>query len=447
MWQRRIEPTIDEQVTDRSYSRLVVASVPPLDVHRHDSRAMPRFSVGGDRGRAWMHRITALAATAWLGFVACSHPPEAAPSPKPPAVTVVAVAQRPVPVYGQYVGQTEAVKTVDIRARVEGFIDQQVVPDGADVKAGDVLFVIDSRPFRVALNDAKAQLARDEARLANARQVADRYRPLYERQAVSRQELQQAEADEKAAAATLDTSRAAVEQAELNLSYTTVRSPVTGRMGRAEVRVGSFVGKGEATRLATVSTLDPMYVTFSVSEREALQGWRHRQADMRTQPGPSGITITLPDDTAYPHNGRLDFVDRAVDPRTGTLALRATFPNPERLLQPGQYVRLRILLEERAGALLVPQAAIQESQGSASLFVVGPDRTVQARTVRTGPRVGTLWVVEDGVKPGEQVVVKGLQQVRAGMRVEPTVEATPAEPAAPQGAAQQPDGRGPTAGS
>jgi len=447
MVQRRVEPMIGERVTDHSYARPVGASVCRLDGRRHDGRAMQRSSVGGDRGRAWMRRIAGLAVTAWLGFVACTHPPEAAPTPRPPAVTVVAVAQRPVPVYGQYVGQTEAVKTVDVRARVEGFLDQQVVRDGADVKAGDVLFVIDSRPFRVALNDAKAQVARDEARLANTRQVADRYRPLYARQAVSRQELEQAEADEKAAAATVDTSRAAVEQAELNLSYTIVRSPVTGRMGKAEVRVGSLVGKGEATLLATVSTLDPMYVTFSVSEREALQGWRHRQADTRAQSSPSGITITLPDETAYPHHGRLDFVDRAVDPRTGTLALRATFPNPERLLQPGQFVRLRILLEERAGALLVPQAAIQESQGSASLFVVGPDETVQARTVKMGPRFGTLWVVEDGVKAGEHIVVKGLQQIRPGMRVEPTVEATPAAPAAPPGTAQRPAGRAPTAGS
>jgi membrane fusion protein (multidrug efflux system) len=382
------------------------------------------------RGRAdhrpqWLRRAARLTAIAWLGLVACTHPPEAAPPPHPAGGSVVAVVEHAVPVYGQYVGQTEAVKTVEIRARVEGFLEQQLVLDGVDVKAGDVLFVIDQRPFRVALENARAQLARDEARLANARQVAARYRPLYVRQAVSRQELEQAEADEKAAAATLDVSRAAVEQAELNLGYTTVRSPVTGRMGKAEVRVGSLVGKGEATLLATVSTVDPMYVTFSVSEREALQVWRHRPAEMSMRPGPSGITLTLPDDTAYPHQGRLDFVDRAVDPRTGTLALRAAFPNPERLLRPGQYVRLRILLEERPRAPVVPQAAVQESQGAASLFVVGAGQTVEARAVRMGPRLGTLWVVEDGVKPGEHVVVKGLQQIRPGMRVEPTLEAIP----------------------
>jgi len=373
--------------------------------------------------------VVFLAAAVGLVLTACSGSPEAVPPPKPVAVTVVSVAQRTVPVYGQYVGQTEAVRTVEVRARVEGFLERQAVPDGAEVKAGDVLFVIDSRPFRVALNNAKAQLVRDEARLVNAQQVASRYRPLYERQAVSRQELEQAEADERAAAATVDTSRAAVEQVELNLGYTTVRSPVTGRMGRAEVRVGSLVGRSDSTLLATVSTLDPMYVNFSVSEREALQVWRRRQAEMRAQPGTSGITIALPDDSVYPHQGRLDFVDRAVDPRTGTLALRASFPNPERLLQPGQYVRLRVLLEERAGALLVPQVAVQESQGSASVFVVGPDQTAQARTVRMGPRVGTLWVVEDGVKPDEQVVVKGLQQLRAGMPVEPTLDVIRPEPA------------------
>lgn len=401
---------------------------------------MSGLLVGGDGRRGWARRAAGLAAMAWLGLVACSRTPEAALTPKPPAVTVVAAVQRPVPVYGQYVGQTEAVRTVEVRARVEGFLDRQVVPDGADVKAGDLLFVIDPRPFRVALNDARAQLARDEARLVNARQVAARYRPLYERQAVSRQELEQAEADERAAAATIEASRAAVEQAELNLGYTAVRSPVTGRMGRAEVRVGSLVGKGDATLLAAVSTLDPMYVNFSVSEREALQVWRRRQAELQARPGTSGVTITLPDDIVYPQDGRLDFVDRAVDSRTGTLALRATFPNPERLLRPGQYVRLQVLLEERPGALLVPQAAVQESQGSASLFVVGADGKVQARTVRMGPRLGTLWVVEDGVEPGEHVVVKGLQQIRAGMPVEPTLEAIPPERVAPEGTAQRPAG-------
>jgi RND family efflux transporter MFP subunit len=397
---------------------------------------------------------------------------------------VVNVAQRAVPVYGQYVGQTEAVRSVEIRARVEGFLERQVVPDGADVKAGDILFVIDPRPFEATLRQAQANVARDSAQLSqteaaliqreadvqqaqanlerdlaqleNARTQERRYRTLLQQELVAREQYDQfrtnmtaleatvqadraafenARAALAAARATIENARAviladeaAVDSARLQLGYTTIRSPLDGRMGRAEVRVGSLVGKSDSTLLATVSTLDPMYVNFSVSEREALQVWRRRPAEMQARPGASGITITLPDDTAYAHAGRLDFVDRAVDPRTGTLALRAAFSNPERLLRPGQYVRLRALLEERAGALLVPQAAVQESQGSASLFVVGRDQIVQARTVRVGPRVGTLWVIEEGVRPGEQVVVKGLQQVRAGMRVEPTLDAVRPEP-------------------
>ncbi len=203
-----------------------------------------------------------------------------------------------------------------------------------------------------------------------------------------------------------------METATIQLGYTQIRSPLDGRMGRSEVRVGSLVGRLDSTLLATVSTVDPMYVNFSVSEREALSVWRAsgraRRRRLRHHHHAAGRHRLSASD------GRLDFVDRAVDPRTGTLALRATFPNPARVLRPGQYVRLRVLLEERPDALLVPQAAIQESQGSTSLFVVGPDQTVQARAVRMGPRVGPLWVVEDGVKPGEHVVVKGLQQVRAG---------------------------------
>jgi RND family efflux transporter MFP subunit len=380
------------------------------------------------------------------------------------------------------VGQTEAVRTVEVRARVEGFLERQAVADGADVRAGDLLFVIDPRPFEATLRQARANVARDAAQagqaeaalvqreadvlqaqanlerdlaqLENARTQERRYRTLLDRELIAREQYDQlrtnltalqatvqadraavdnARAALAAARAAIDNARAAirageaaVDSARLQVGYTTIRSPLDGRMGRAEVRVGSLVGRADSTLLATVSTLDPMYVNFSVSEREALGVWRRRQAELRARPDADPIAITLPDDSVYPHAGRLDFVDRAVDPRTGTLALRAVFPNPQRLLQPGQYVRLRILVEERAGALLVPQAAVQESQGAASLFVVGPDRTVQARPVRLGPRFGALWVVEDGVRAGEQVVVKGLQQVRPGMRVAPTLEAAPA---------------------
>jgi RND family efflux transporter MFP subunit len=433
----------------------------------------------------WARRCGWLLAAVGLGLVACSPTPEAVPAPTPPAVTVVAVAQRAVPLYAEYVGQTEAVQTVEIRARVEGFLERQVVPDGAEVKAGDLLFVIDARPFEAALRQAQATVARDtaqlrqaeaalsqreadvhqaqanlerdQAQLENARTQERRYRTLVQQELVAselydqirtnmtaldatvqadRAAFENAKAALAAARASIENARAViradeavVESARLELGYTSIRSPLDGRMGRAEVRVGSLVGRSDSTLLATVSTLDPMYVNFSVSEREALQAWRRRQAERQARRADPGITITLPDDSAYPHAGRVDFVDRAVDPRTGTLALRARFPNPERLLQPGQYIRLRALLEERAGALLVPQAAVQESQGTASVYVVGPDQLVQARTVRLGPRFGPLWIIEEGVAAGEHVVTRGLQQVRAGMRVEPTLEATPAVPA------------------
>jgi len=430
------------------------------------------------RGAPYGRHVAGVALIALLlGTAACSRSPEVGAAPKPPSVTVVAVGQRSVPVYGQYVGQTEAVKTVEVRARVEGFIERQVVPDGATVKAGDLLFTIDPRPLEAVLRQAEANVARDTAALRqaesaltqreadvqqaqanierdvaqveNARTQEARYRSLVQQELVAKEQYDQirtnmstleatVQADRAAlenARAALTASRAAIENARaavradeaaadsarLQLGYTSIKSPLDGRMGRAEVRVGALVGKGDATLLATVSTVDPMYVSFSVSEREALAVWK-------TKPGASGITITLPDDSVYPHDGRLDFVDRAVDPRTGTLALRAAFPNPAGRLQPGQYVRLRVLLADRPDALVVPQAAIQESQGSASVFVVAPDRTVQVRTVRMGTRVGPLWVVEDGVKAGEHVVVKGLQQIRAGMRVEPTLEALPQTP-------------------
>jgi RND family efflux transporter MFP subunit len=432
------------------------------------------------RRAAWL----ALAAIAALLLAACGQSPGATSPPPPPAVTVVPVGQQTVPVYGDYVGQTEAVKTVEIRARVEGYLERQVAPDGADVKAGDLLFVIDPRPLQAALRQAQATVARDTAQLSqteatltqrqaderqaqanlerdlaqrdNARTQEERYRMLLARELVAREQYDQfrtalstldatvqadraaranAQAALTAARATIENARAtiradeaAVESVKLQLGYTNIYSPLDGRMGRAEVRVGALVGRGDSTLLATVSTIDPMYVNFSVSEREALTVWRRRQAEPPARPG-RGITITLADDSTYPQPGRLDFVDRAVDPRTGTLALRAVFANPRRVLQPGQYVRLRVLLEERANALVVPQAAVLESQGSASVFVVGADQTVQARTVRMGPRIGTLWVVDEGVKAGEHVIVKGLQQVRGGAKVTPTVEPLRAEPA------------------
>jgi membrane fusion protein, multidrug efflux system len=445
----------------------------PGPTHHTDmERALPGYGAAIARRLGGVALLLLLAALA-----ACNRSPEVGAAPKPPSVTVVAVAQRPVPVYGQYVGQTEAVKTVEVRARVEGFIERQVAPDGATVKAGDLLFTIDPRPLEAALRQAEANVARDTAALRqteaavtqreadvrqaqanlerdlaqveNARAQDGRYRTLWQQELVAKEQYDQirtnltaleatVQADRAAlenARAALAASRAAIENARaavrageavadsarLQLGYTSITSPLDGRMGRAEVRVGALVGKGDATLLATVSTLDPMYVSFSVSEREALSVWSRRLAT----PGSAGITITLPDDTPYAQGGRLDFVDRTVDPRTGTLALRAAFPNPAGRLQPGQYVRLRVLLSERPDALIVPQAAIVESQGSASLFVVAPDQTVQARTVRMGTRVGPLWVVEEGVKPGEHVVVKGLQQIRPGMRVEPTLEVLP----------------------
>jgi multidrug efflux system membrane fusion protein len=419
---------------------------------------------------------------ALTGLAACDRSPQVNAAPKPPAVTVVAVAQRSVPVYGQYVGQTEAVKTVEVRARVEGFIERQVAPDGANVKVGDLLFTIDPRPLEATLRQAEANVARDTAALRqaesavtqreadvrqaqanvdrdvaqveNARTQEVRYRTLFQQQLIAKEQYDQIRTNMVALEATVQADHAALENARaalaayraaienaratvradeavadsarLQLSYTSIRSPLEGRMGRSQVRVGALVGKDDATLLATVSTLDPMYVSFSVSEREALSVWNRRRAEMQAKPSASGITITLSDDSPYAHDGRLDFVDRAVDPRTGTLALRAAFPNPAGLLQPGQYVRVRVLLSERPDALLVPQAAIQESQGSTSLFVVAPDQTVQVRSVRMGPRVGPLWVVEEGVKLGERVVIKGIQQMRPGIRVEPTLEALPA---------------------
>jgi len=372
--------------------------------------------------------LLALVVVSAVAIAGCAK--KEAPAAAAPEVYVAEAIQRDVPVFMEVVGQTKGFQDVEIRARVEGYLDRVAFTEGAFVRKGDLLYQIDPKPFEAALAGERAQLATWEARLQKADNDVARFRPLVEKQAVSRMELDNALAAQEAARAQVDAQKAQVENAKLNLGYTHITSPLDGLVGTTRVKAGNLVGRGESTLLTTISQLDPMLFRAGISEAEMLRlAKRANELGAAKGESPVPIELLLADGTVHDHPGRLDSVDRAVDPTTGTLAVQFTFPNPERLLRPGQYGRARFQVETKKGALLIPQRAVQELQNLYTVAVVGTDEKVSIRTVKVGPRVDNLWVIEDGLEPGEKVVVEGLQRVREGA----VVRATPAEPAAAPG--------------
>jgi membrane fusion protein (multidrug efflux system) len=336
-----------------------------------------------------------------------------------------------VPTYLDLVGQTEGFKDVDVRARVEGFLDAVNFREGSFVRAGDLLYLIDAKPFEATLAAAKADRATAQARLEKASNDVLRYTPLAAKQAVSQQELDNARAAQDAARSQVDAASAAVEKATLDLGYTRVRAPIDGLVGLTKVKAGSLVGRGESTLLTTVSQINPIVLRVGVTEADYLQIVKREPGRTGEAPRAGGIELTLADGRVYPHPGAVTTVERAVNASTGTLTVQVTFPNPESIVRPGQYGRARLLLEMKTGALLVPQRAVQELQNLRSVAVVGGDGKVAFRNVKVGPRVDTLWVIEDGLQPGEQVVAEGLQALRDGM----TVRTKPMPPADAKGVA------------
>ncbi len=356
----------------------------------------------------------------------------------PPEVFVADVIQRDVPVFLELVGQTKGSQDVEIRARVEGYLDSVSFTEGSFVRRGQLLYQIDPKPLEATLARAKAELETCKARLAKTNNDVARLTPLAAQQAVSQQELDNALAARDAARAQVDAAQAAVEKAALDLGYTTIRSPIDGVVGTTNVKAGNLVGRGESTLLTTVSQVDPILFRAGMSEAEYLRLARRLQEDkvagVKAEPLP--LELILADGTVLPQKGTMDAIERAVDASTGTLMIQARFPNPDRLLRPGQYGRMRGQVETKKGALLVPQRSVTELQNLYSVAVlVGGDK-IAFRNVKVGPRVDGLWVIEEGLRPGEKVVVEGLQRVREGSVVDPKpVPTTPtgsgaAEPAA-----------------
>src|SRR5262252_477859 len=346
--------------------------------------------------------------------VACSK--TEAPPPPPPEVQVAEVIQKDVPIYVELVGSTLGSEDIEIRARVEGYLVSIDFTEGSFVRKGQPLYKIDPEPFRVAVDEAKASLATAQARLEKTDNDVARYTPLAKQQAVSQQELDNALSAQQAAKAQVDAHRAAVAQAQLNLGYTNITSPVDGVIGTTQKKVGSLVGRGESTLLNTVSQINPILFRCSIAEAEYLRLAR-REASSKPGQKQANVELILADGTIFPHRGRLDAIERAVDTTTGTLMGQFSFPNPEQLLRPGLYGKARFVTDVKDDAVLVPQLAVQEIQGLYSLMVVKPDATVEQRMVKVGERVGNLWIIASGVKPGEKVIVEGLQKVQPGVKV------------------------------
>jgi membrane fusion protein (multidrug efflux system) len=348
-----------------------------------------------------------------LSAIACGRPAASAKdaAAPPPAVVVTTVAQHDQAVYREWIGTTQGDVNADIRPKVEGYLLRRVYKEGSYVTRGQLLCEIDPRQARAQLQQAEANLEQARAGLAKADRDVQRFEPLAAQKALSQQEVDNARSSQAAAQATVGSVQAAVEQARLNVAWTHVESPISGIAGLAQAQVGDLVGP--QTVLTTVSTVDPIRVIYQVSEQEYLQF----QSDpaMRN----AKLELVLGDGTVFPHEGQISFSGREVDVKTGTITTIGLFPNPGNILRPGQYAKVRAITSVRRAALLVPQRAVNELQGIEQIGVVGPDDVVAVRTVKTGERVGSEWIINEGLQPGDRVIVEGFARVKNGMRVAP----------------------------
>jgi RND family efflux transporter MFP subunit len=363
-----------------------------------------------------------LSAVLLVNALGCNDGKVRAAAPPPPSVVEVApVIQKDVPIQGEWVGTLEGYVNAQIQPQVSGYLIRQDYREGAFVKKGQLLFEIDPRPFQAVLDQAKGQLAQAEAQMANAELNVKRDIPEAEAHAIPQSQLDTDTQSLRGAKAAVEASQASVEQAALNLGYTRVVSLIDGIAGINTVQVGNLVGP--STILTAVSQVSPIKVYFPISEQEYLRmadGGGPGSVDFLTHASRIPLHLTLADGSAYPHPGRIIFADRQVNTQTGTIQIVGEFPNSRNLLRPGQYARIQTPVGNITGALLVPQAAVNQQQGTYQVTVVGADKRAQLRTVQVGPRVGTLWVITTGLKPGERVVAVGAEKAKEGELVNPT---------------------------
>lgn len=345
------------------------------------------------------------------------------PQPPPPGVTVAPVTRAEINPVFEVVGQTEAVDEVDLRARVQGFLVERAFNEGDDVREGELLFAIEKAPYEAALAVADASVDQAQAAVARTRKDLERARILFSRGNVSEKSLDDAVAAERDAKAQLAAAEARQREARLNLGYTDIHAPTDGRIGRAAYSVGNLVGP-DSDVLATLVKLDPIYAVFNVSERLYLSYKQEAAAAPGKANGADAAPVPrlrLANNADYAHAGQIAFVDNRVDPMTGTIAVRAIFPNPEKLLVPGIFVTVRLSEREPEPALLIPQAAVQEDQAGRFVLVAKPDNTAEVRRIETGERTGISWQVTSGLGEGELVIYEGIQKVRPGSPISPVV--------------------------
>jgi membrane fusion protein, multidrug efflux system len=334
--------------------------------------------------------------------------------PAPPEVAVVEVRPSPVTVYNEYVAQTQAPDTIEIRSQVTGLLERQAFADGARVKKGDLLYVIDQRPFEAQLAQAKASLAQAEANLVNARQNLARNSRLIAQKAVSQQDYDTAVAQERSSAALVEAQKALLRNVELNLEFATLRASRDGFMSSSQVKPGSLI-TAQQTLLTTLYSSDPMWVNFSISEDRFLE----LQKILKHPPGERPDTappfhIRLADGTDYTFPGKLNFIDATIDQKSATLQVRISVPNPDRALRPGLFVRVFVAAFENPSAIRIPQQAVQELQGLKSVYVVTAEDKAEPRQIVASYRLGNDWVVDSGLKPGDRVVIEGVGKLRPG---------------------------------
>jgi membrane fusion protein (multidrug efflux system) len=340
-------------------------------------------------------------------------------APPPSTVEVAEVVQKDVPIYSEWVAILDGYVNAQIQPRVSGYVIKQNYKEGSVVKKGQILFEIDPRPFKAALDQAKAQLAQADAQLGKATQDVERDKPLAREKAIAQSQLDTEIQAKLGAHAQVQAAQANVEQAELNMEFTKVTSLVSGIAGSAQVQIGNLVGPSSV--LTSVSQVDPIKAYFTVSEQEFTDFHRRfpTQASVEEQRKRIPLELMLADGKVYEQRGTIYFADREVNPATGAIRIAGVFPNPNNLLRPGGYGRVRASVNTRNGALLVPQRAVIELQGSQQVAVVGSDNKVNIRPVTAGERVGDQWIVSGSLKPGERVIVEGLQKVKEGGLVNP----------------------------
>ena len=357
--------------------------------------------------------------TVFLSLTACTEEKKVQGPPPLPEVEVVNVIQKDTPVHKEWVAVTDGLVNATILAQVQGYLIKQNYKEGDFVTKGTLLFEIDSRPFQAVLDEAKAALAKDQAVLQTAQANLNRVLPLAAANALSQKDKDDAIGNVLAGEAQVMSSRASVRKAELDLSFTKIVSPIDGIAGAANAQIGDLVGTPQARVLTNVSTVNPIKVYVPISEREYLETVELRKKNPKEGAEKKSFELILADGTTWPHKGEFSFADRQVATQTGTLRVALLFPNPENILRPGQFAKVRVLMRTERGALLVPQRAVGELQGRYQVAVVESDNTIRIRNVKVGERFENLWIIQEGLAAGDRVVAEGIQKAGDGVKVNP----------------------------